>query len=831
MFSAGPANSAADDDPYGFDVDFSSKRTKKPSYNYNSSKKLAAATPVADSDSDEDVAAAFAKNRTGGGKGGGGGKSKARKGSTSGSALDRASKYLTKYKKPGKEENVEEPREQSLSTGKQKGRRALDGGVTAAAAAAAAATIPDAATLTLIMYPTEDFDAFMESSADDSPKPVSISKRRSRRSSLESSLEITGDGASRQLSRVRGASRKSTPNADEFIVLEKFSGAAAAPAPSQTASPTSRLSLGNTIKGKLSSPVLGVLKSASDVTEIYKETTAAAMRASDPGVSFGSPAGKSFVSDTSIPEMSMEESIAEEGTQNTKIMTFDQLEDIAGVHSPVPSLAGKTDMGKTVKFRDSGLGAQSPVVSMRSPVQSPGGNNSSYGSEGFDEESNASAMNESADKVEAKGNIMSFDMLVDVAGDVNESVEVAIGKVVEKEVERKVETTTTAATERKPAATTPAAAADTVVRPTVIVAKAYEAAAEHVAPLTRDAGTQFNGNHAGVQADLAPSSMYGTSSCLDARFTVEMEGGVSRSNGVDVPATVLPGRAVPRVNNFFEPEKAASSAYLELLKEAKGEAEVARRDLERFVMVTEKRGGIQPAFAKRSQVFTAYEEAEGKKASGARVDERVKAGLARENGDVSGSFASYNGEGSNNSHSCSDGDASEHSLSLSASASDVDAKRATPAAREHYMGATAASSLFGTKVSLPEGMMKGTMGLGIDMEATGNNNTVDMEVGGEDLSMQGVQNLFRRQLEMVRKSVAAARVQHARFGMGAGGGGGMMEKEREEAGKKKKKASRKEKKKRGAKKGIRVIKYWEALMKVDPSLSEKEAKRIAKSGD
>jgi len=102
------------------------------------------------------------------------------------------------------------------------------------------------------------------------------------------------------------------------------------------------------------------------------------------------------------------------------------------------------------------------------------------------------------------------------------------------------------------------------------------------------------------------------------------------------------------------------------------------------------------AFAKRNLVFTGYEEAKGKMAWGARVVERVKAGLALENRDVSGSFANYYGEGSNSSRSSSDGDASEHSLSLSASANDIDAKRATLAASEHYMGATAGSSLFGS---------------------------------------------------------------------------------------------------------------------------------------
>ncbi|GMH65441.1 hypothetical protein TrRE_jg6705, partial [Triparma retinervis] len=50
--------------------------------------------------------------------------------------------------------------------------------------------------------------------------------------------------------------------------------------------------------------------------------------------------------------------------------------------------------------------------------------------------------------------------------------------------------------------------------------------------------------------------------------------------------------------------------------------------------------------------------------------------------------------------------------------------------------------------------------------------------------------------------------------------------ERRGESKTKKKGSRKEDKKRKGGEG-KVIKYWEALMKVDPSLTEKEARKIA----
>jgi len=51
-----------------------------------------------------------------------------------------------------------------------------------------------------------------------------------------------------------------------------------------------------------------------------------------------------------------------------------------------------------------------------------------------------------------------------------------------------VETTTTAETERKPDVTAPASAANTVVRLAAIVAKAYEAAAEHCCALDEGRG-------------------------------------------------------------------------------------------------------------------------------------------------------------------------------------------------------------------------------------------------------------------------------------------------------------------------------------------------------
>ncbi len=118
----------------------------------------------------------------------------------------------------------------------------------------------------------------------------------------------------------------------------------------------------------------------------------------------------------------------------------------------------------------------------------------------------------------------------------------------------------------------------------------------------------------------------------------------------------------------------------------------------------------------------------------------------------------------------------------------------------------------------------------------------------EDLNLISIQNLFRRQLDMVRRNVAAVRMQYstpavvdrpartAKHSSGAETKGTAEKKERRSKSSKsksrdsdggKKKSHHGKKKSSSSSHRPRAIKYWEALMRVDPSLTAKEAKKIA----
>ena len=97
MFSASnDPDAGGDDDPYGFDIDFNKKLTSKKSFDMD--------MDFSDDDEEDDPAKKFKATKKKG-KAGGKDKNKAkRKDSASGSALDRASAYLSKYKAPAVKE-------------------------------------------------------------------------------------------------------------------------------------------------------------------------------------------------------------------------------------------------------------------------------------------------------------------------------------------------------------------------------------------------------------------------------------------------------------------------------------------------------------------------------------------------------------------------------------------------------------------------------------------------------------------------------------------------------------------------------------------------------
>ena len=166
-------------------------------------------------------------------------------------------------------------------------------------------------------------------------------------------------------------------------------------------------------------------------------------------------------------------------------------------------------------------------------------------------------------------------------------------------------------------------------------------------PKTKEIGTQFFGNHAAIQVDLAPKGMYGTNSHLDARFTLEsgtLFGGGLNSNtqqqhslnpnfpppppsSFQPPTTRNPPVAgiwgpISQTHQFSTPafgfspfqqqqqqqyqQQMQSNAYIELLKKAREEAAEAKAELERVLAVGAK-NQPQTTFAEKSKVGDLYE--------------------------------------------------------------------------------------------------------------------------------------------------------------------------------------------------------------------------------
>ena len=143
-----------------------------------------------------------------------------------------------------------------------------------------------------------------------------------------------------------------------------------------------------------------------------------------------------------------------------------------------------------------------------------------------------------------------------------------------------------------------------------------------------DVGTQFSGNHAGVQADLAPASMYGTSSSLDARFTMEMDtfsgGDYDGRLRAEAGLLIAPPPPPPQQQATRRGKKekdmvalgAGAEAYLQLLLQARSEARDARDQITamtggRPVHPTLGRETIQPQFAGRTGLSEMYESVGG----------------------------------------------------------------------------------------------------------------------------------------------------------------------------------------------------------------------------
>lgn len=326
MFSASNNNKEdVGDDPYGFDIDFSATaKLKKPSsYDYNDF-----SADSSDDNDNMDAATAYASSmrkkksersmkKTSRKREGGASKDR----QTSGSALDRASAYLSKYKNT--------PAAATTGVSKSRGKKPPKS-------------------------PKDDFNDFMAESDDDGQRSNSFYREKS-----DSSVASSGSGM---------RSRRARPKSLKHSPQETFP-------PKQSTTPTmdgksssqgywndtkediaaqedqvlqGGVSLGNTLKSKLSSPVIGVLKSGSDIKDIYKSGSPPKPTQSSPLYTGNSPSNNSasnmrdsFVSNGSNISENLEESVADEELEQNeargKIMGFDQLGVFSGIDVPSPS--------------------------------------------------------------------------------------------------------------------------------------------------------------------------------------------------------------------------------------------------------------------------------------------------------------------------------------------------------------------------------------------------------------------------------------------------------------------------------------------------------------
>ena len=532
---------------------------------------------------------------------------------------------------------------------------------------------------------------------------------------------------------------------------------------------------------------------------------------------------------------------------------------------------------------------------------------------------------------EAAGKVMSFDMLSEVSNAAPPALKTAAS----------------IAAATSPIITT---APSPPPRGTANTNRLYYPKSDVTKPATRDASTQHNGNHAATMCDLAPASMYGTSSSLDARFTLEMEtfnqadnnGMLSLEGGLlaaVVPKQIPRQQRKPLVNNFFgvaDKEgggtgavSASAEAYLELLSRAKADAAAARAEVGRLLSVNQNRGSIQGNLVPKSSVFDNYdvENAGGggismsaakvranamkKKSPAAKLE--VSACGTSDSSASSASYQSFESDGSRITGSDGgkvegeEGESEGGSLSLSASEGSAGgaaarggtSEQTTVRSKSLGFDYTATTSLFGTKVKLPndisavadddddreETARRPASGAFAHPAVLGDAAEPAMQLNLRNitdpvLSLMTMQAMFRRQLITIKRNVAAAKATsmannsmgwmggpavrawvdttttaNANAGANAGTKGSRENDENDEndeneasnvssiSGKsnlnapgkrggsksKKERVSRKSsKKERGRKSRKRGIRYSEALMKVDPSLTKKEAKQLAK---
>ncbi|GMH63276.1 hypothetical protein TrLO_g6118 [Triparma laevis f. longispina] len=820
MFSASN-NTPDEEDPYGFDIDFNKKLTSKKSFDMD--------MDFSDDEEEDDPAKKFKdKKKKGRGK-----ETEKRKEVKSGSALDRASAYLSKYKGPAaksKEKKKENPP-------------------------------PSPATDNL-----EDFLA--ESSEDDSPKPQS--HRRERRGSVERTFKSTSLSGSPEFKKPAQKTSGWDNHEIEMDNIDKMFENTRVPEQGGQ-SP----SLGNTIKSKFSSPMIGVLKSGSDIKDIYRSQESPKTNNNNNSMSMTPKSAdrSSFVSERSNISESMDESIAEDVSFSKtetrgKVMGFDQLAVFSGmgdegaVGTPSPA-----KHGKMVSFKS---------TEKVSPNKS-GGNESfasqSYSDADFEEEedqhnqhndisheqtqsgslSHSHSGGMGSRSISGKlppmgsspnhGKVMSFDMLQDVVAPVTSSAPQPPPAPIQTQTQTVVTTPIKQSTQMT-TSTSP-----------------MEGRAK------MNVGTQFCGNHAATQVDLAPSTMYGTSSSLDARFTMEMQ--TFQSTGYDARLQSEAGLLVmppPPPANYQKKGlglnvslAAGADAYLQMLMQSREEARLAREQVATLsgsvaVQPNFGRSTIQPTFIDgKTTVNSLYEKEAGgldetkkkmRGITGSKKSPKQKATPSKDKPiDQSGSFASYNSSFDAEEDEDEDEDEeSRGSLSLSASEGDDKGDKLNVGGGNPFKY-TGASSLFGTKVTLPTDTKSsvgseamGSTGRSMAMGATANTaggNQIPLNLHSSDPTLQllAVQSMFRRQLDMVRRSVAAARAENMASSVPATPvatreGGGRKKKNIKK--KKKTKGGESSRGKRGMNAGPKVLKYWEALMRVDPSLTKSEAKRLAK---
>jgi len=336
--------------------------------------------------------------------------------------------------------------------------------------------------------------------------------------------------------------------------------------------------------------------------------------------------------------------------------------------------------------------------------------------------------------------------------------------------------------------------------------------------------------------------MYGTRSGLEARFTIESGGGESGGGGGGGDGGLLFGSLMPPappmqmqmqmqtqmprppLTNIWDPMGVQnqnqnqaqvtmqSNAYLQLLQEARREAEEARGEVNRMRNAKDFKDKGKPKPKPRSKVTEQYEKMHKTTTSTTTSKENVSppkkqkekdtakqhnlnastasSNVTNESYDVDDSFASYHTEG--------EGEGAQGGLQGSLSLSQSLGNGNGNGNRNTNTTNTAGSSLFGTKVTFGKTTMNAAEGLGLESnENTENNLNEDNKYHNANhnnynyantarniahtgtsitdpasMSLLALQGMFRRQLQAVKRSVEAAKQQYVSGDFRTGGVGG-----------------------------------------------------------